>query len=419
MPSLEPILPAAWTWRRVVGATFVVLFVAFGFWLLLSFRFVIFVIFIGVVVSTAISPIVSALQRRGVPSGWAVILIYILLLAILVGFAYLAIPLLAEQAIAVAPRIEDGYEDLRSLLLDSPNRFVRQLGLELPSDLLALVRGRPTPDEPLDVVAQTLGAAGAIAGVLITLLWIMLIGFYWTVERERTIRALLLIVPSDQRDGLRELGEAMGAKVGAYVRGQAILAVSVGVSLLIAYLLIGLPYAAVLALIAGLMELIPVFGPTLSAIPAVLLTLALDPSKVILVIVISAALQFVENNILAPRIMHKTVGVNPIVTLLALAAFGALFGLPGILLAIPMAAILQIVIDRFILSRPPQEPAGRDRLSRLRYSVHELAQDVRQRARSQEQLPDTLNDQIEDEIEAIATDLDSLLAQVVPSRDSS
>ena len=114
-------------------------------------------------------------------------------------------------------------------------------------------------------------------------------------------------------------------------------------------------------------ELIPVLGPTLGAIPAVFVAFAYDPSKVVWVIAAGALIQLVENNVLAPRVMHKTVGVNPMVTLLAIVAFGALFGFAGLLLAIPMAAIIQIILDRSLL-RPQtsglEAPVGRDRLSR-------------------------------------------------------
>jgi hypothetical protein len=162
-----------------------------------------------------------------------------------------------------------------------------------------------------------------------------------------------------------------------------------------------------------------VLGPTLGMIPAVLVAFAYDPSKVIWVIAAGALIQLLENNLLAPRVMQKTVGVNPLVTLLAIVAFGALFGFAGLLLAIPIAAIVQIILDRSLL-RPQMSgltaPVGRDRASKLRYDTQEYVLDLRNLARrpvAGSAQPDP--DPIEDALEAIALELDQVLAQAESS----
>jgi hypothetical protein len=144
---------------------------------------------------------------------------------------------------------------------------------------------------------------------------------------------------------------------------------------------------------------------------------AYDPSKVIWVIIASASIQFVENNLLAPRVMHKTVGVNPVVTLLAIVAFGALFGFAGLLLAIPMAAVIQVILDRSLL-RPQASgldvPAGRDRLSQLRFEAQEYVVDIRNLAQHKETGSVQAEfDQVEDTLEAIALELDRTLADAI------
>ena len=176
-----------------------------------------------------------------------------------------------------------------------------------------------------------------------------------------------------------------------------------------------------MALLAGMFELIPVIGPTLGAIPAVLVAFAYDPSKVIWVIAAGALIQLLENNVLAPRVMHKTVGVNPIVTLLSIIAFGALFGFAGLLLAIPMAAIIQIALDRSLL-RPQLSglavPVGRDRLSQLRYEAQEFVVDTRSLARRKVTgSVESETDPVEDSLEAIAMELDQALAEAAPSKE--
>ena len=159
-------------------------------------------------------------------------------------------------------------------------------------------------------------------------------------------------------------------------------------------------------------------GPLLGAIPAALVALSIAPSKLVWVVVATLVIQQVENSLLVPRVMRKSVGVNPFVSLLALFAFSSLLGIAGALMAIPIAAIIQLLLDRYIFGPGAVEPevsAGRDYASRLRYDAQDLAQDLRKQARLKKGGSDLRVkqiDQVMDEIEAITTDLDSLLAQV-------
>lgn len=136
--------------------------------------------------------------------------------------------------------------------------------------------------------------------------------------------------------------------MGGYIRGQVILCFIIGLSAFLAYLLIGLPYALVLGIIAGVMEAIPIFGPTLGAVPALLVALSVDPEEAILVVIATILIQTLENMFLLPRVMNKSIGVNPILILLSMVAFGSAFGFPGVLIALPLAAMLQFIINRIV-----------------------------------------------------------------------
>jgi hypothetical protein len=169
--------------------------------------------------------------------------------------------------------------------------------------------------------------------------------------------------------------------------------------------------------VAGVMEAVPLIGPLLGAVPALLVALSLGPDKLIWVIVATVVIQQLENSILVPRVMRKAVGVNPFVTLLALFAFGSLLGVAGALMAIPMAAIVQLVLNRFVFDPGAKEPAitaGRNYAGRLRYEAQALTQDLSNQARYTQKGSDQdvrQLDQVMDEIEAIAIDLDTLLAR--------
>jgi hypothetical protein len=225
---------------------------------------------------------------------------------------------------------------------------------------------------------------------------------------------------------VRNLIAEMEGKIGGYFRGQAILCVIIGAVSTLAFFVIGIPYALVLGLLMGIFEALPVIGPTLGAIPAVVITLAVAPDKVLLVIAVLVAIQVLENNLLVPRVMDESVGVNAIISILAIAAFGILFGLGGAILAIPLAAIVQIFVNRMIfdlpipeevVASPAQEPnaANRNRFTVLRMEAQALAQDVRKQVRNTSEengRPDEEGEAAEDMIETIAKDLDSLLLQL-------
>jgi predicted PurR-regulated permease PerM len=239
-----------------------------------------------------------------------------------------------------------------------------------------------------------------------------LLAFYWTLESERIKRGFLLVIPQTKRETVGELITDVEEKLSNYVIGQGVLCLAVGTLALIAYLVIGLPHALTLALLAGLMEAVPFLGPTIGAVPAALVALSLSPLHVLWVVVATAVIQQLENNLLVPRVMNRAIGVRPLVTLLAMFAFGSLFGVVGVLVSIPLAAILQLVLDRFLLGRTAATTEnGRDKISVLRYQVQDLVEDIRGQVRHKEHTATTATDQIEDSIEAIALDLDSLLAQ--------
>lgn len=426
----SPLVPK-WSTRRVMLATLMVLAVATGFWLLYHYRLAVFILFVAITIGIAMQPLVAWLQRRGLSPTIGALLVYVVLFGLLIGFGFLVVPLLIDQVSAIATLLPDYYDSLREMMINSRSRLIWRLGQQLPLQPPSFSFSTQPPDQPAVPLTEEEETLASVIQILTYSNWIgwgtfvtlatLLLGFYWIIEGERTIRTLLLLMPMNWRDEARDIFAEIEIKVGAYIRGQTLLCLIIGILSLIAYLLIGLPYALVLALIAGLMEAVPWIGPTLGAIPAFLLALTIDPLLAVWVVVATSIIQLLENNVLMPRIMDESVGVNPIVTLLSIAAFGSLLGVVGAILAIPLAAIIQLFLDRFLIGPAAVEqevPAGRDSFSMLRYEAQALIQDMRQHIRNKELVPDEESDQVEEKIEAIATDLDSVLAQFAPSETS-
>jgi predicted PurR-regulated permease PerM len=336
------------------------------------------------------------------------------------------------------------YLHLRDSLLHAPIGLVRGLASVLPAEpslpmLMALLGGESTEAANTAATAAEAGAAieaAASATPAQSWQWIVLgsktffglfavfaIAFYWTLEGDVIVRKLILQAPASRREELRALVAESQGKIGAFFRGQMILCSIVGAASTVAYLLLGIPNALLLGLLMALFESVPLVGPFLGAIPALIVTMSAAPDKVMWVIIALIIIQTAEANLLVPRVMDHSVGVNAIISMLALTAFGALFGLLGALLAIPLAAILQIVLNRVLFKTPISEdvapatdvPAdmSRSRLGVLRLEAQHVMQAVRKQARSAEEKGATIEDateQTEDDIEAIAAELDSVLS---------
>lgn len=408
--------PYEWTFRRVVLATLVCLSVVFGFWLVYRFNQVVFILFIAMVMGTVIRPAVNWLYERGTPRVAGILMIYTFLVLLIVGFLLLLAPIIIEQGKTIVSAVPSYYQGLHGWMVHHPNPLLVRLSQSFPD----VFPGLQPPPETED---QVIGSAGqvfeyftmTVQFVFTTIILLVLI-FYWTLDGPRAIQSLLLLVPQDQRESIRELISAIESRLSFYVLGQGILCLIIGIMALLAYRWIGLPNALVLAVIAGVLEAVPMVGPLLGAIPAAMVALSLGPDKLIWVIVATLVIQQLENTLLVPRVMSKAVGVNPFVTLLSLFAFGSFFGLAGALMAIPIAAIIQLLLNHFVFHPATVEtevPEGRDFASRLRYEVQEFTQDLRKQARvkktgSEENIKQI--DQVMDEIETITTDLDALLA---------
>jgi predicted PurR-regulated permease PerM len=402
-------------------ATLVLVFIILGFWLLYRFNQVVFILFIAIVIGTLLRPAVAWLHQRGLPRIAGIILVYFLLLILLTGFLLLLLPLIVEQGTTIAAAVPGYYHSLREWMVNYPNPLIVRLSEFLPAVLPSLSPVQQTGPQVMDSAGQVLGYATSAARASFIAIVVLVLAYYWTLDGPRTIQSLLLLVPQNKRETISELILAMEDKVGSYMAGQGVLCLVIGMLSLLAYSLIGLPNALVLALLAGVLEAVPMIGPLLGAIPAGLVALTLGPGKLVWVILATVVIQQLENSLLVPRVMKKAVGVNPFVTLLALFAFSSLFGIAGALMAIPMAAIIQLVLERFVFHPAAMEPEaspGRDYASRLRYEAQDLAQDLRKQARlkkrgSEQKIKQI--DQVMDEIETLTTDLDALLAQATIS----
>jgi predicted PurR-regulated permease PerM len=167
---------------------------------------------------------------------------------------------------------------------------------------------------------------------------------------------LLRAVPPPRARNVNEVWLEIEQKLGGWVRGELLLMLAVGVMSGLGYWVLGLPNPLLLAVLAALFEIVPMIGPILSSAPGILVALAAtDPLKVLLLAAYALLIQQIENNVLLPRIMGHTVGISPLVVLVGILVGGALYGLPGAFLAVPIAGGLQVVLAHSLGAEDPEQ----------------------------------------------------------------
>src|SRR4030042_1947420 len=224
----QPSQPLLWTFPRVMWATLVLVFVALSFWLLYRFNQVVFIFFIAIVMGTVIRPVVTWLYRRGLPRIAGVILVYLLLLALLIGFALLLFPLIVEQGATIAASVPGYYQSLRDWMANFPNQSIVRLSEFLPATLPTLQPIQQTAQTILASAGQALGYVSLAAKAIFIAMVILILAFHWTLDGPRIIQSLLPLVSKDQRESIRELISAMETKIGSYLAGQGVLCLIIG-----------------------------------------------------------------------------------------------------------------------------------------------------------------------------------------------
>lgn len=318
---------------RILGVLLLVYFA----WLIQD---ILAILFVTLILSSAIDPWIDWMQKRGVPRGVGISLVYILLLGVISLVVYLIIPPIASQ--------------FSQLTGDLPNYLSRF------DQFLSRFRDYTSEHGWLDNIKGSVGstasnlqsAAGNVFttivgffGGLFSLVIILVITFYMVVE-EKAIRKLIWsLTPNDKQEYVMDLVNRMQTKMGLWLRGQLILCLVIFALTYIGLSILGVKYALLLALIAGLTEFIPYLGPILGAVPAVFLAFSQSPTLALFTVVLYVVIQQIENNFLVPKIMQKAVGLNPIVSIVVIMIGFSIGGVMGALLSIPVATAGTVLVE--------------------------------------------------------------------------
>jgi predicted PurR-regulated permease PerM len=184
---------------------------------------------------------------------------------------------------------------------------------------------------------------GFLGGAL-NFIFILFLALYLTADADRILRYFVSWLPAERQAQAFTVAGDMGEKLGGWVRGQLLLSAIIGGITLVGLLLIGVPYAVLLALVAALGEAVPMVGPIFSAVPAVIVAFFHSPLQGLLTIVLYILVQQVENAVVVPKVMERAVALHPLVVMLALLIGGELYGVAGAILSVPVTAALSVVV---------------------------------------------------------------------------
>lgn len=309
--------------RRVDISHKTIFFIA-GFlaviWLLFLIREVLIILFLAIIFMSALSPVVNYLEKIKVPRVLAIALTYIVVVTSLVGLISLTITPLVEQTITLAQNLPGTIDQI---FPGAINQSVIQ-------------------DQITEFTKNALGVGLIIFDNFIGLISIAVLAFYMLLDREKLDNVATQFFPQYD-DRIRSISGKIEEKLGAWVRGQIALSLIIGTATYIILSLLGVPYALPLAIFAGFLEIVPVIGPIISAVPAVLIAYTSSPLLALFVVIAFFVIQQLENHLVVPQVMKKAVGLNPLIVIIAVAIGGKLLGIAGALLAVPITVVIQII----------------------------------------------------------------------------
>lgn len=302
-------------------------------------RDIIALFFMSLVLASIINPLASWFQARGWSRAGAVLLLYLMILLLLGAIVTLLVPAVVNETRDLVANADAIWAGFLSTL--GPLRQVvasQGLGDSLGSAVAGITGGLNGAAGGL--FATIRGLVGGLASLVV----VLAVAFYLVVSEDALKRLFRAVAPEQYQPYLVDLFQRIEKSIGGWVRGQLVLSVIIGVSVYVALKILGVKYALVLALAAGVAEAIPYVGPVLSAIPAILIGLTQSPLKGALVGIMYVVVQQVENHVLVPKVMQKVTGLHPIVSIFAMLIGVKVAGLVGALLAIPVAMMLGIVV---------------------------------------------------------------------------
>ncbi len=351
-----------WRWLVRSWAVIGMAIVAYGLWWLFDdvVRIIVPPLALAGAVVYILNPGVRALASRGIPRSVGTAASYIVLIGIVVGLGSIVGPLLADQVSSFGDRLPEIAQSVE----DTANSLLARFGLEDAISLGIEDGGLQESiaqfiNENRDQITGLLRGAGSFASAVfhtvLTLVLAPIIAFYLLVDLPRLNEGIQQFIPPGRRSEILELTRRIGATVGAYFRGQLLVATFVAIATSIGLAIIGLPFWALVGVTTGVFNLVPLIGPFVGGSIGALIALTVGGglTQAIWVVVVMTAVQQIDNHVITPNIVARTVKVHPATVILGLLVAGSLFGIVGMIIVIPAVAAIKLVALHLLVTRVP------------------------------------------------------------------
>ncbi|MFD1954638.1 AI-2E family transporter [Paenibacillus thailandensis] len=294
-----------------------------------------------------LNPVVDYMERKGIKRGYSILALYLLILAVLVLLIVAVVPFIGDQVTELInniPVYTVQLEELVESLLGS--QMLGQLLAQFDLNLAGLTSdfSRQVTDILQNSWSTIRGFVGAVTEIVLSIVTVPLILFYLLKDGKRLPGYMIGFLPTKLRGRSGRVLKDMNHQISTYIRGQIIVSFCIGVLLYIGYVIIGLKYSLVLAVIAAFTAVIPYLGPAIAITPALIVAVVTSPVMLLKMIVIWTIVQLIEGKFISPQIMGKSLQVHPITILFVILTSGHLFGIVGVILAVPGYAVLKVIV---------------------------------------------------------------------------
>lgn len=296
-------------------------------WFLYFISDIVLQLFVSLLLVAILNPIIVKLSKYKIPKIISIVLSYVLVFG-LFGTAIASIlPPLVEQTTNLVTSLPTYYQNLHI------SKYVSQ---DLTGQIFSQFGTLPS---------QIVKTGFSLFGNILSILTVAIFAFYMLLVRDKFDSNLEFLLGKDKAKGIVGLVDTLEKKLGGWARGQFLLMLSIGIFSYIGFLILGIPYALPLAMLAGIFEIIPYIGPIIAAVPAIILGFSISPFLGLASIGLAILIQQIENYVLVPKIMEKSTGVSPIITLISLAVGLRIAGIVGMIISIPIVLIIQTIIQ--------------------------------------------------------------------------
>ncbi|MEX2054556.1 MAG: AI-2E family transporter [Candidatus Andersenbacteria bacterium] len=322
-------------------------------WFIYLIADILLMLFAAVIIAAAVEPVANYFQQFKIPRVISVAIVYLGIVILLSSTIALLVGPLTAQITQLSQAVPHLVNRLSELFPFIPH--LDQAGLTSATQELLVRVGNNITNISVNVFQQTRTFFSGI----VTILFIFILAFYLVVERDALKKFARIVTPRAHLPYVEQSIVRAQRSIGRWVLAQLTLAVIVGVLVGVGLWVIGIPYSLVLGLLAGIMEIIPVMGPIIAAIPGVVVGLSQSLTFGVVALVFYVLVQQLENHVLVPNIMRRAIGLNPLVTIIAILLGARLAGTPGVILSVPLATILSIFLsDLFSASSTEDDLPG-------------------------------------------------------------